>query len=184
MKKINILLLSIAILLLTPACNKYKTFSQLQDEEEVEIQNYIKENKLNIVTTQPTADNWDNNTYYKSSSGLYYHLIDKGETEGDSVRTNLVVGFRFIEYDLDKEKTIRLKNWEPKDYAEPSSMLYGSTNSISTFGAGLNEAIGLLKYKNAEAYVLVPSNLNTTNYSSGRDKLIPVLYHLRITVIR
>ncbi len=165
------------------ACNKDKTFSQLQDEEQVVIQNYIQKNNIQVVTEKPKSGEWGENVYYKSISGLYFHLIDEG-VKTDSVRDNVKVGYRYVEYDLDDNKSVRLRNWEPRDRQEPVIFIYGSSEATNSLGVGIHEAIGLMKYKSSEAMIIVPAGLNTSAYSESREKLYPVSYHLKITVIK
>ncbi len=177
----TLLILSLAFLFMS--CNKGKTFTQLQIEEEVVIKNFIKDFNYKVVSEKPDVDNWPHNTFYKTSSGLHIYIINKGD-ETDTIRTNLTVGYRFKEHELDKDTTLRLKNWEPRDFNNPSKMIYGTNDAISNYGAGLHEALGIMKNYGSEAYAIVPSNLNLTSYSMGRDRLIPVMYHLKITLIK
>lgn len=184
MKKINLFIITGLLLLTATACQKqFKSFSTLQDEEDALIENYIKENNLEIVTSMPEEDVWADNLYYKTPSGLYFHMIKKGEVEGDTIKNGSNVGFRFIEYELDKKQTVRFRNWEVRDFEFPSMMLYGSNSAIADFGAGFYEGIGLMKYRYAEAKIIIPSDLNTDIYISDRSRLITVMHHIRITVI-
>lgn len=165
------------------ACNKYKTYSQLQDEEQVVIKDFIKNLNFEVVNEKPENDNWPKNTFYKTKSGLYVYIVTKGD-KTDTLRNNITVGYRFKEHELDKDTTLRLKNWEVRDFTNPSSLTYGTNEAVANYGVGLHETLGIMKNKNSEAYAIVPSNLNTDSYSMGRDRLIPVLYHLKITVIK
>lgn len=176
----------IAVLLLSSAfiaCNSDPTYSQLQDQEEVVIKNFIKNFDIKVVEEKPEMDNWPEKTYYKTPSGLYIHIVKTGD-KNDTLRNNLTVAYRFKEHELDDDLTIRVQNWEARDFHNPSSMIYGTNMAINTYGAGLHEALGIMKNLGSEAYAIVPSNLNVEAYSLGRDRLIPVMYHLKITAIK
>ncbi len=177
------IILSLFILIFTTACDNRKSYSELQDEEQAVIQDYIQKNNYQVVNNEPKANEYGTNVFYKTPSGIYFHLINEGEMT-DSVRNNITVGYRFIEYNLDAQNTVRLKNWEVRDFNDPVSFIYGTSNATTSLGLGLHEAIGLMKYKNSEAKVIVPAFLNTSSYSENIDKLTPVIYHLKITVIK
>lgn len=182
MKSKLTVLFTLLIVVFSTSCNKYKTYSQLQDEEQVVIENYIKSNNIQVVTTLPKSGEWGENVYYKSPSGLYFHLINEG-VKTDSVRNNTQVGFRYIEKDINADNTIRRQNWEPRDSKEPITFIYGSSTASLMLGVGLQEAIGLMKYKHSEAMAIVPAGLNTSSYSDNRYQLYPVTYRLKITSI-
>ena len=144
MKKIFIILFPVILITLFMSCNKTKSYSELQDEEIATINNYIQQNNIQIVTTKPAENAWGTNVYYKTTSGLYFHLVNVGD-KTDSLTINSEVGYRFIEYALDAANTVRLKNWEPWDFPDPILFTYGNTNSITTLGSGIYEAMGLIK---------------------------------------
>ena len=179
MNKILSILFPLFLLTVFAACDDTKSYSELQDEEIITIQNYIQQNNIQVVTTKPADNGWGTNVYYKTSSGLYFHLVAPGD-KTDSLKVNSTIGYRFIEYNLDTNKSIRIKNWEPRDYVNPWIFTYGSSTAITNFGAGIYEAIGLMKYKFSEATIIVPAALNTSTYN---QYVTPVSYDLKITVI-
>ncbi len=161
------------------ACDDTKSYSELQDEELVTIENFIKQNNIQVVTTKPADNGWGTNVYYKTASGLYIHMVSTGE-KTDSLSVNSTVGYRVIEYLLDDNKTVQFKNWEVRDYINPIRFTYGSSTAITSIGTGMHEAIGIMKYKNSEARVIIPSGLNTGSYNQN---VIPVGCDLKVTVI-
>mgnify|MGYP001160616551 CR=1 FL=1 len=179
MKKILTAFFSLFFIIVFAACDNTKSYSELQDEEIVTIENYIKKNNIQVVTTKPADNAWGTNVYYKTASGLYIHIVNTGD-KTDSLVVNSTVGYRVIEYLLDEKKTIQFKNWEVRDYNNPILFTYGSSTAISSIGTGMHEAIGFMKYKNSEAKVIVPSGLNISTYN---QKVIPVGSDIKITVI-
>lgn len=179
MNKISIffLLLSSALFF---SCSNNITYSDLQNKETQTINEFIKRNNIQLVTTFPAENEWKSNLYYKSSTGLYFHLDSVGD-KTDTIRANAIVGYRFIEYALDSVQTIRLKNWEPRDFPNPTTINYGTTAALSAIGTGVYQALGLMKNLNSQAEIIVPSSLNTSTYS---NTVTPVKYLLKITVIK
>lgn len=167
-----------AMLLLIAACSNEDSFSALQKKETNTINAYIAREGIRVTTTLPTT--WDEKTYYKSPSGLYFHLTIKGDTAfAVNSQSKTRVGLWMIEYELDEQNTIRYKQWYPGDVSggQPLKVTYGDAAYITLLGAGLYEAIGLMKYHNSEARIIVPSSLNTTTYSQS---VKPVSYDLRL----
>lgn len=179
MKNIFKVLLPIFLLTILGACNNTTSYSQLQDQEIATINNYIQQNNIKVVTTMPKDSVWEANVYYKSASGLYFHLDNAGDTT-ITVALNSTVGYRFIEYNLDATKSVRIKNWEPWDFPEPMVITYGSSTAISSIGTGIYEALGLMKHKYSMAKIIVPASLNTSSYTQN---VTPVGYDLKITVL-
>ncbi|MHB9056854.1 MAG: DUF4827 family protein [Paludibacteraceae bacterium] len=179
MKIIFKVLLPIFLLTILGACTNKTSYSQLQDQEIATINNYILQNNIQVVTTMPKDSVWGADIYYKSTSGLYFHLENRGDTT-TAVELNSSVGYRFIEYNLDAAKSVRIKNWEPWDFPEPMVITYGSSTAITSIGTGIYEALGLMKYKYSMAKIIVPASLNTSTYTQN---VTPVGYDLKITVL-
>lgn len=70
MKKILTAFFSLFFIIVFAACDNTKSYSELQDEEIVTIENYIKKNNIQVVTTKPADNAWGTNVYYKTASGL------------------------------------------------------------------------------------------------------------------
>ncbi|MGC3979098.1 MAG: DUF4827 family protein [Paludibacteraceae bacterium] len=177
MKKISILLSFSLLLLGFFACSKTKTYSELQDEEQALIADYIKRHNITVVTTMPEIGKWKENQYYKSSSGLYYHLVSPGDYTGtDTVKLKSTIAFRNREYTLDNPSDTIMNNWTTIDYPDPFSLIYGYTTSY----VGIQEAMTYMKYYESQAKIIVPHNLSTSSYLQS---VTPIAYDLRITAI-
>jgi len=179
MNKNSIFFLILSLILFF-SCSNSVTFSDLQDKETQTINDFIKRNNIQLVTTLPAENEWKSNLYYKSSTDLYFHLDSVGD-KTDTIRANAIVGYRFIEYALDSVQTVRLKNWEPRDFPNPTTINYGTTTALTAVGSGIYQALGLMKNLNSQAEIIVPSALNTSSYSNS---VTPVKYLLKITVIK
>jgi hypothetical protein len=169
----------VIILLSLVACNNKETFSQLQEKEEQTIREYIKDNNYQIVTEKPTK--WEKNVFYLTPSGLYIHIESIGDTTvsiNKDARTK--IGYRTLEYQLDKVKTVISDKLNSSDYPDPIIITYGDLSSYNAIGSGMYEALGIMNSKGAKAKLIVPSALNTKTYSYN---LIPTCYDVIITVI-
>lgn len=160
------------------ACRNGESFSALQKKETNQMNAYIAREGIKVVTSLPQK--WDEKVYFKSPTGLYFRLENQGDTNivlNPDSKTR--VGLWMIEYELDEQKTVRSKQWVPGDVSggQPLMMTYGDVSYIALLGAGMYEAIGLMKYHNATAKIIVPSSLNTRTYA---DNLKPVSYDLKL----
>ncbi|VBB43385.1 conserved exported hypothetical protein [uncultured Paludibacter sp.] len=177
MRKISIILSFFLLIIVFYACSNTKTYSELQDEEQALIANYIQRNNITVVTTLPEPDKWNENQYYKSSSGLYFHLVNPGEyTTTDTVKLKSTIAFRYRLYTLNNPSDTVDNNWSTIDYPAPNIIVYGYTSST----AGLQEAIKYMKYQNSEAKVIVPHNLNSSTYLQS---VTPMAYDLKIKIV-
>ncbi|MFV0392745.1 MAG: DUF4827 family protein [Paludibacteraceae bacterium] len=181
MRKIVFFSAFIVLVSLLASCRNDDSYSALQKKEENTIKAYIKREGIDVVTTLPTT--WNENTYYLSPSGLYFHLEDKGnEDKTLNTTSKTKIGFYTIEYELDENKTILSKKWESGDVpgGSPITLIYGDSYYYTVYGTGIYEAIGLMKNKESVAKIIVPSFLNTSSYS---NVLKAVSYDIRIAVV-
>lgn len=181
MKKTTYILIILAFLLTFSACNKGERYSDLQKKEENIIKEYIDRNNIQVVEEIP--ETWGANTYYKTPSGLYFHLVAEGDKNVTIKKSALSTVYLWtIEHELDEQKTVLSRKWEPADTFDgnPTKFRYGNPYYATMYGTGLYEAIGLMKNKNSVAKIIVPSFLNTDKYS---DILKAVGYELKIAVI-
>ena len=147
------------------SCGKEDSFSNLQKKETKTINAYIKENHIQVVDKMPSE--WTENVYYHTPSGLYISIEHEGDTSVNvSQWTKAKVRYRTIEHELDSAKTVVTDHISSSHSSrEPAELLYGDLSSYSSVGQGMYEAIGIMKNKGARAKLIVPSSLNTTNYS-------------------
>lgn len=183
MKKISIILTFFSFLIVFISCSEKKTYSQLQDEEQALIKDFLKRQNITVVTTMPKIGEWKENVYYKSSSGLYFHLI-KPTSPSDTlnmsdyqkVKNNYEISYRSLEYTL-TEKSDTINKWSTVYFEYPDVFVYGNYSSGST---GLQEAATYMRFLNSEAKIIVPHNLNEIDYLQVVE---PRGYDIKITGI-
>lgn len=177
MKKTSYFFTLTLLLISLLSCNNEDSYSDLQKKEKRTIDTFISSNNIQVVKTLPS--DWSSNIYYNTPSELYIHIVDEGD-KTISINSSSKVGFRTLEYKLDENKTIISDKRNPNEYPYPMMITYGDTYYTSQIGAGIYEALGLMKNLHSKAKVIVPSNLNTSTYS---DSLTPIGYDIEITVI-
>lgn len=177
MKK-NIVFLPIitAIIILT-ACSSTETYDSLRAKEQTLIADYIKRNNIKVVSTMPARDKWEENEYYKSSTGLYFHLSNMGDTTStDTIASSKTISYRYRMYTLDVPGDTIISNMSTIDYPSPKSLIYG----VTTYTTGIQEAMYYMKYPGSDAKIIVPSTLSLYDYINS---VTPIAYDLKNLVI-
>ena len=178
MKKLTYILLFAQVLLLA-SCNNQQVYGNLLKEEKKLIDNYVKRNNINIVTTEPqTKEEWGENTYYQIDDYFYYHLVSMGDTLIDPIAYNDDIIIRYRRYTLDVYADT-VSAWNTNDSMSPISYRVGE--STSDVCQGWFQAITLMKYHNAECRIICPSKLGFTDASTS---VTPYVYDLRIKIRR
>ena len=174
--------LSICLVGILASCSKTKTYSEQLNEQEATIQAYIQRNNITVVKlttdTIPADAATGEKVYYKMPSGLYFHPVTTGD-KSTKVITRTKVALRYRPYTLTTPADTMSNNWNTVASPDPIIVTYGETTSFSI--VGIHNAIGLMKYHNSEAKVIVPASLNTGTYS---DEVIPLAYDLKITIVK
>ncbi len=178
MRKLFLIISSVILGLVS--CSDRVSYAELQEREQDNIQNFIDKNKIEVVRVMPKEDEWKENIYYKSETGLYYHLVQKGDKEIQAT-DNSIVSIRYVANKIDKYNKEILRNWDAQDFIYPEMIKIGDLSYNKGFGQGVNEALGYMKNYQSEAIILVESRLNTSSY---KNSVTPVRYRLKITAIR
>ncbi len=176
----KILFMLSTILFLFSGCNDRVSYSELQDREQNQIKDYFDRNDIEVVKVMPKTEEWKDNIYYKSESGLYFHLISVGDTTMQ-IKNNSIVSIRFILRKIDEQNKLLIRHWEPQDFLIPEKLKIKDLSYNPNFGIGIQEALGYMKNYQSEAIVIVESALNTTHY---KNSVTPVKYRLKITAIK
>ncbi|OIP82941.1 MAG: hypothetical protein AUK44_06735 [Porphyromonadaceae bacterium CG2_30_38_12] len=171
--------LSIIIILGFAACTSSNvTYAkQLKDEQQL-IADFIAREKIQVVTTMPTTYPWPDKLYYKSYSGLYFHLKNQGDiTSTDSVELNDLVSMRYIQYTLTTNPdTTRYMNTLDRPYPTTFNF-YDATQTAAC--KGWQEAISYMKYSNSEAKLIVFSKLG---FQADETSVTPYGYDIDIKI--
>lgn len=156
------------------SCSSGTSYADQLDDEKALIKSYISREGINVMSSFPSDKKWGEKDFVKTSSGLYFHMLDSGEVNNIVLDTNDIVVPRYYECTLNNPCDTTIRNWTTQDYPYPATFVFGrSTGSCAAF----REAVSYMKYLNSEALIIVPSKIGF--YSTSSD-VIPYLYHLKI----
>lgn len=172
----NFLYFIISVILFFTSCSDRKTYAELLKDEKKIIEDYIKRNNILVVTTFPADDDWDNK-YVKTSSGLYFHLVNPGDTSAnaDTVAQNDLVIVRYIQYTLTVPADT-ISKWNTIDYPYPFTFNYLDYNQACI---AFHEAVSYMKRNDSEAKIIVPSKIGFSEYMNS---VTPLGYDLKIRI--
>lgn len=189
--KRTIYFLLVGIGLVIAGCSQ-NTYSNMRNQEDRLIANYISRNGLIILDEEPDVNHvWGEKEYYKlrNVDNFYFHLISRGDsvridsispTKNDTVDLTIVANdliiVRYKQFGL-KEDADTMSYWTTQDRAYPTEFHYGNTQECECTAWHL--AIGLMKYPDSQCEIIVPSKLG---FSTDQDSVDPYVYILKIKV--
>lgn len=166
------------IAMLCAGCGSNSYANDLKSEKAL-IKDYIKRQNINIIYEAPAADAWGENDYLEIDDYLYFHLVNPGDTTGESVKYGDNVNLRYLRYTLNVDADTS-RYWTTADAAQPVTFKYGySASSSTTFCSGWQYAIGYMKYSGSQAKIICPSKLG---FDADQEAVIPYGYDLKILI--
>lgn len=148
---------------------------ELKAEREV-IADFLSRQQYQVVTTLPADSLWPEKTFYKSNTGLYFRLTNRGDVlSGDTLVAGDLVVTRFLEYTL-TEKADTVFNWTTIDFPYPTTFDYMDLAQVCN---GWHEAAGYMKRNNAQATFIVPSKLGFPEFNRPAT---PMAYDMKIKI--
>lgn len=176
MKLISRIVFVLFTLVMCNACTDQSTYADELKAEKALIADFISRNGITVVETKPTTVPYPDKVYYKTSSGLYIH-IKSVDTSVDTVATNDLVIFRYMQYTLGTNPdTISYMNTVDSPF--PVTFYFNDLTQDQAC-TGWHEAISLMVYDNAEANIIVPSKLG---FSTDEKIVVPYGYDIRIKI--
>ncbi len=161
------------------ACNDNVTYAEELKVEQKLINDFIKRHDIQVVTQMPTEFPWPDNVYFKARSGLYFRLVKEGDNSiiGDSIQSREQIITKYMQYTLGlRADTISTQS--TVDLPHPHSFDY---QNFSEACMAWHEAVSYMKYSNAEAKLIVPSQIGFPQFIKPAT---PVGYDLTIRVLR
>lgn len=174
------------------SCKDGETYAEHLEDEKDAISSYLKTNKISVVKTSPdSTTEWlteeGNLVYYQFSDGLYFHLIEKGDTTTLAPKVGNMVFMRYIGKDMNSDV---IYDCSVARTANPECVrLISSPTSDVTFGEGFQKAVRCL-YAGGHCKIIVPfkigNGFNNTVYGtteSDAEKYRPMEYEIWVTRI-
>jgi hypothetical protein len=176
MKKASIFLFgSFLLLLLVAGCTTSGTYADLLKTQSIIIRDYIKQNDIQLTSTLPAANAWKSNEYCLTPTGLYYRLLNPGDTTTDSIRAGDRVSVRYLKISITTPPDTVENTWTTLTAAYPYIMTYRVSDSGTP--AAWQEAVSYMKYSGSEAQMIVPGNLG---FSAEQSSITPFVHIISI----
>ncbi|MDE6130987.1 MAG: DUF4827 domain-containing protein, partial [Muribaculaceae bacterium] len=166
------------------SCDDSKSYAELLNDEAHYINSYLVDN---IVVPEVPADTvfetGENAPYYKldEDGNLYMQVINPG-TEGNKVKYDEVINFRFMRYDMrsyDSATGTFSSSWgNEEDLSIPAASFRYQNFQLATsaqWGAGIQMPLSYLPV-DCEVNLIVKSRYGFTDEEAN---VVPYLYHLR-----
>jgi hypothetical protein len=162
--------------LLSSSCNKSKSLQERIQEENRAIKRYIDRNDLVILDEYPKDGVFKDKEFFKTSEGLYFHVVDSGNgRRAVPLVDEVTVRFEYRHDILVSDTAISW--WSQSSRVNPFSFIYGLSQSYTVSGSSF-ECTGWvipLTYVGERAVVdmIVPSLLGSSN---DQGNINPIFY--------
>ncbi len=155
MKKIIIAsLITIFAVGILSSCNKTRTYAQRLSDEKKLIERFIDRKGLKILKEYPKDSVFQSNEFYfDASSGIYYNVIDPGNSRRIKTGEEIYIRFEGLRYLSDHDSVPSMSN---KGGFQPEVLVYGNSSTyITTAWVAPLKNIG----DRAKVKMIVPFNM-------------------------
>jgi hypothetical protein len=175
MKKASIFLFgSFLLLLLVAGCTTSGTYADLLKTQSIIIKDYIKQNNIQLTSSLPADNAWKSNEYCLTPTGLYYRLLNPGDTTTDSIRAGDRVSVRYLKISITTPPDTVENTWTTLTSPYPFIMTYRVSGSEPS---AWQEAVSYMKYSGSEAQMIVPGTLG---FSAEQSSITPYVHVISI----
>lgn len=122
-------LISIVAIGFLSSCNKNKTYAQRLNEEKKNIERFIDQNNIKVLSEYPKDSVFKaNEFYFDNSSGVYYNVINSGNSKKIGVGEEFYIRFKGLKY-IGSTDTTTYSNIHS---LQPEVLVYGNPSSYSS----------------------------------------------------
>jgi len=184
MRQVFVLFSALFLTFGLPSCADQTYSKQIKEEEKI-IKNFLVGKKI-IDRVPAIGSQWAEDEYLRLTDGMYFRMINWGDTAGATVAASDIVVLRYKSYTL-TEPVDSVINWSTNDFYYPVSFEYGVSSYACT--AWLT-AIALMQFQDSEGEIIAPAK---TGFSSSHSYAItywgvtddsqtvtPRRYHLKL----
>ena len=162
------------------SCKQQKSLQELLQEERKAIDRFITMNDLVILKDYPQDGVFKEKEYYRTTEGLFFHVVDSGNGTRAQLLNDVTVRFEYCQYIKDVVQGSATVITDPYS-RNPISFVYGIPQTYSASLYLCQAWVIPLMYVGEEAIVdmIIPSSLGA---SSDNSYISPVFYkNLRYT---
>jgi len=182
MKKGALVIISLIIIsCISFSCKQSKSLQELLQEEKKAIDRFITMNDFVILKDYPADSIFKENEYYRTSDGLFFHVVDLGNGKRVKPADDVSVRYEYFQYIKDvvsgDTTTYNFLSYQPFSFVYGISATYMSASSPVCQGWVIP-----LSYvgENAVIDIIIPSSLGS--YNDYNTSIAPVFYkNLRYT---
>ena len=167
--------LVIAVFCILSSCNPEKSTQELLQEEKKAIERFIDRNDLVILKEYPKNGVFKEKEYYRTSEGLFFHVVDSGNGVRVEQLDEVTVRFKYLDDIKTAARGDTTAIIRPSLYY-PFWFRYGMSQTYSISGSPVCSGwvIPLLYVgKGAVVDLIIPSSLGS---SSDYNSITPVFY--------
>ncbi len=155
------------------SCND-TTYAKELKLEKMLIDDFIKLHNIKVLKSLPATSEWNDNDYYLTPDGLYFHLVDSGIGK-DILEISDVIVPRYKQYTLNVVSDT-INNWTTNDFPYSDDFVFGDYNQSCT---AFHEAVSFMKRNESVAKIIVPSKIGFKEYWKPAT---PMGYELKIKI--
>jgi len=144
------------------ACNDQKSLQELLQEEQKAIDRFIKDKGLVILKDYPSDGVFKDNEYYRTTDGLFFHVVDSGNGLRAQVLNDVTVRYDYCQIVKDAVSGDTTQYVFPS--VTPYSFVYGISATYSSTATPVCQAwvIPLSNVgENAVLDMIIPSALGS-----------------------
>lgn len=180
MKRTNIFLhiLFLSIIIIPGGCkDRDSVYSVQRKAEKKLIEEYIKRKNIKVLDAFPADNQFADNEFVRTESGLYFQLVDEGSGQ-DTIAYSDRVSLRYKRWQLDDLSYVdTTSNWTTDYSRNPIEFQYGISSDASC--EAWQEAVGYMKRNNSHAKLIVESKLG---FSDDENSVTPYAYEIKIKI--
>jgi len=162
------------------SCDDTETYAEQLAQEKEDIKSFMKERGYTTTSTYPDTIPFPEGVFYRTSSGLYIHVLDTGTSIRSYIPENTVYLVRFLETDMSGDTIYQNINDASGD---PYTIYYDNVQTSVSYGdcEAWHEPLEYIGNE-GHVYLIVPTELGMPVYSSTTTSLTPCFYELRYTL--
>ncbi len=183
MKRLPLWLLGIFFLVIgITGCDDSETYAEQLAMEKSSIKAFMKSRGYTVTNTYPDTVPFPEGVFYKTSEGLYIHVLDTGLSVPSYIAKNTSYLIRFVEVTMDGD-TLYQNMFDAT--GDPLEIYYDNIQTTISYG-DCKAWHQPLKYvgDGGHVYIIAPTALGMPVYSSTTTSLTPCFYELRYTLWR